>query len=186
MINFFVSLFIVSFHCPLHSNHLRSHFNVAVLLHLHFAEFLFIFQMIHVYSMFICRKSVSEFSYVVHIAILHPVALCNLFRTKEQKHLIHFMLQLESIRQNVPKGFKCYNNHIILKLIQLCTFICQNVLCTQLYPLSLTLPRLPSISMSNYQLVTRSRPKPHRTSHWNAHFQFVISLKNNANAIIKH
>lgn len=50
MINFYVSMFIVSFasfHCPLHSNHLCSHFNAAVLLHLHFTEFLFIFQMIH-------------------------------------------------------------------------------------------------------------------------------------------
>lgn len=50
MINFYVPMFIVSFasfHCPLHSNHLCSHFNAAVLLHLHFTEFLFIFQMIH-------------------------------------------------------------------------------------------------------------------------------------------
>lgn len=56
----------------------------------------------------------------MHIAILNSVVLCNPLRAKEQKRLINFMLQLGSIRQNIPKGFKFYNNHITFKLIELC------------------------------------------------------------------
>lgn len=147
----FIDLF-ASFHCPLHSNHLRSHFNAAVLLHLHFTEFLFIFQMIHLILCFNAENWQTNFRMSCILQYCIPSVLCNLFRAKEQKHLINFMLQLESIRQNVPKGFKCYNNHIILKLIQLCTFICQNVLRTQFHPLSLTL----SLAYHAFQCLTIS------------------------------
>lgn len=76
---------------------------------------------------YICRMHAGIcITDVVHIAILNSVVRCNPLRAKEQKRLINFMLQLESIRQNIPKGFKCYNNHITFKLIEFCDDLSSN------------------------------------------------------------